>query len=202
MLICADAVTAPNMMESAQLFALFLVLTVVLLALRRASWRPRFYYWPSVAVFAVLAVFTGYFAWRDHDSVRQLKALVDLPPYDRSVYVPRAAEIRTIARSLPANVPPNFPVTRQQNEQVRNELMSAKDLGTFWILETSSSPDSILYFYKNENHRKGWEITEQSRIHFVFRRQSSTLAIFFLDDFPRPGTTIVYILHETSGSGE
>jgi hypothetical protein len=148
-----------------------------------------------MAVFGVLALCAGYFAWRDYDSVRQLKVLVDLPPYNKSIYVPRAAEVRTTARLLPPNLPPNFPLSRQESEQVRNELMSTKDSGTYWILETSRSPDSIHDFYEKPIHRQGWEIIEQSRIHFVFRRQNSTLTIFFVDDFPRPNTGIVYILH-------
>jgi hypothetical protein len=190
-------------MTLAVLFALFFGATLLFLALRRGHWSSPRYYWPSVAILASLVLLTGFvghFAWRNHESIRQLKALVDLPPYDKSVYVPRGSEIRTIARLLPANVPPNFPLTRQENERTKNEMESAKDLGTFWLLETSSRPDSVRDFYEEEQHRQGWEIAEQSPIDVVLKRQNSTLEIFFLDDFPRPGTGIVYIFRETSGA--
>jgi len=186
-------------MTPAELFMLFLPATVVLLALGRSSWRPRFYYWPLLAAFAFLTVLTGYFAWRNHESIRQLKVLIELPPFDKSVYVPRRAEIRTIARLIPANVPPNFPMSRQEMEQVKKEVASAEDLGTFWILESKISLDAIRDFYEKENHRRGWEITEQSRIHFLLKRENSTLEIFFIDDFPRPNTAIVYIFDGSSG---
>jgi hypothetical protein len=180
-------------MTANDLFALFLVVTVLLLVLRCTPWSSRFHFWPTVAFFVLLTVFTGYFAWRDHEAVGQLKALVDLPPYNNSIYVPRGEEMRAIARLLPAAVPSNFPLTRQETEQVKTEIMSSKDLATFWIIETSSSPDSVHDFYESEHHRKGWEIAEQSRIHLVLGRQGSSLAIFFLDDFPRPDAAIVYV---------
>jgi hypothetical protein len=176
-------------MTSAGLFALFLVVTVLLLVIGRTSWRPRFHFRATLTVFAFLTVFAGYFAWRDHESVGQLKALVDLPPYNKTIYVPKGEEMRTIARILPSNVPPNLPLTRQELEQVKNQIMSTKDSETFWIIETSGSPD----FYESEDHRRGWEIAEQSRVHFVLRRQSSTLTIFFLDDSPKPDTAILYV---------
>jgi hypothetical protein len=189
-------------MTPSELLAFFLAITVAILALpitlqsfRSASFRSGYRYRSLVSLFAGLTLIAAYFAWRDHNSVQQLKALIDVPPYDRSVYVPRAAEIRTIARSLPANVPPDFPLTRQEAEQARNELISAKDSGTFWILETSSRPPSVLNFYKDADHRRGWEIAEQSSIHLVLRHQNTTLTIFFLDDFPRPDTAIVYDLN-------
>jgi hypothetical protein len=195
------------MMKSTSLLMLFLLAAVLLLALRgpvrrATSRRFYFYYWPSVLVFSVLALCSGYFAWRDHASIQELKTLVDLPPYDKSVYVPHGTEIQTIARLLPANVPPNFPLTRQQTEQIRKDLMLPKGLEKFWILETPSSPDSVHDFYQGGNHRQGWEISEQSRIHFVLRRNGSTLTIFFLDDFPRPDTAIVYLFRETAGHSE
>jgi hypothetical protein len=188
-------------MTSTALFVLFLAVTALLLAVRGVLRRAWFYDWPLISVLGLLTVLAGYFAWRDHDSILRLQALVDLPPYSKSIYVPRGAEMRTMARLIPANVPPNFPLTGQESEQVKSEIVSAKDLGTFWILETSSRPESIHDFYKNESHRKGWEVAEQSRIDLVLKRQGSTLTIFFMDDFPRPDTAVVYILQASSKAG-
>jgi len=186
-------------MTSAGLFTLFALATVLLLAFRRPARRavsPRFfcYYWALVLAACFLASITGYFAWRDQASIRELKTLVDLPAYERTIYVPDNTEIRTIARLLPGNVPRNYPLTRQESEAIRKNLMSSRDSGRLWILVTSSAPSAIRDFYQIENHRLGWEISEQSQVHIVLKRGDSTLTIFFLDNFPRPQTAVVYLL--------
>jgi len=141
----------------------------------------------TTAIFC-LTVIAGFFAWR---------SLIDVPPYDQTIYVPNQQEVHSIAAVLGAVPVMSYPFSREQAQQIKRDLLSQHASADYWILETSAKPAAIRDFYKMTSHRRDWEIVEESNTHFALRRNQSRLMIFFLDDFPRPQTSIVYVLSPT-----
>lgn len=186
------------MFSTTQLFVFFLSVTALLISARRASWCPRMNYPVLLLTFSGLTACTGYFAWRDYASIRELKHLIDLPPYDSTIYVPRTSEVRTIARLLPSRLPPNYPLSAGESTALKNDLAKAKDYDPTWILKTSHTPAFVRDFYQDEKRRKGWTITVDTPVGLILKNQKSVLTIFFTEDFPRPGTSIVYVLSDES----
>ena len=150
----------------------------------------------TTAIFC-LTVIAGFFAWRSHRAIRQLQSLIDVPPYDQTIYVPNQQEVHSIAAVLGAVPVMSYPFSREQAQQIKRDLLSQHASADYWILKTAAKPAAIRDFYKMTSHRRDWEIVEESNTHFALRRNQSRLMIFFLDDFPRPQTSIVYVLSPT-----
>ena len=160
--------------------------------------RPHAWQYKSQAGFVVfvgLAVFTGYFAWREHRTVKELARLIDpVPEITDVLYVPTPTEVQAIARTVAA-VPGEGRHGLGSTPEQRRHL--AEDVETlqrrYWKLETKLDSDQVAEFYRNVRHRNGWDLTIDDAPWLGFERHPEALTILVQDDWKSPHTTVWYI---------
>lgn len=159
---------------------------------------PHPWQYKSQAAFVVLvglAVFTGYFAWREHRALRELSLVIDpVPEITDVMYVPTSAEIQAIARGVAAVPGEGHGGLGSTPDQRRAFAESVDGLdGRYWKLETKLSPDRVAEFYRDASHRNGWDLTIDELPWLGLVRGNEALTIFVQDDWKSPHTTIWYI---------
>jgi hypothetical protein len=161
------------------------------------SWQHR-----SQAAFVVLlalAGLAGYFAWREARTVGELAELVDpVPEITDVTYVPSAAEVAAISQFL-ASVPGERRLGTTQGQ--RRDLAQRTEAAAGeaerrgarqWLLKTALSPDSVAAFYRHAAPRRGWTVETDDAPWLLLARGDERLVLFVTDDFPRPGTKVLY----------
>ena len=178
------------------LFILIVILAAVSFwAGFRATPHPlQFQSKAAFVVFVGLAVFSGYFAWREHRAVEELARLIDpVPEMTKVMYVPTAAEVQTIARAVaavPGSGPRGLGTTPEQR---RDFADSVEGLGQrYWKLETKLNRDQIARFYRDARHLKGWTLTVDEIPWLGFERQPESLTIFLVNDSPHTEVWYIY----------
>lgn len=143
-------------------------------------------------VFLLLAGFVGYFAWRESRTVGELAELIDpVPEIIEVTYVPTSAETEAIARFL-ASVPFDRRLGSTQDERRGLAARAAERETRYWLIKTALAPDSVLAFYRKAASRRSWTTETDEPPWLLLSRAGEALVIFASDDFPRPGTKVVY----------
>lgn len=146
-------------------------------------------------VFVGLAIFTGYFAWREHQTVSELALLIDpVPGITDVTYMPNPAEVQAIARAV-AVVPGEGPAGLGSTPERRSEFAeSVRGLEErFWKLETTLAPQAVADFYRKPEHRSGWSLTTDEPPWLRFEREGQSLTIFVQDAWKSARTKVWYI---------
>lgn len=143
-------------------------------------------------VFVLLAGFVGYFAWRESRTVAELAELIDpVPEITDVTYVPTSAESEAIARFM-ASVPYDRRIGYTQDERRGLAERAAERTTDYWLIRTALSTDSVLAFYREAASRSGWTTETDEPPWLLLSRADESLVIFASDDFPRPGTKVLY----------
>lgn len=147
------------------------------------------------AVFVGLAIFTGYFAWREHRTVTELARLIDpVPEITDVMHVPTPTEVQAIARAVaavPGEGRHGLGSTPEQRRHLAEEVEKLEQ--RYWKLETKLSPDQIAEFYRDSRHLNGWRLTIDDAPWLGFERQPETLTIFVHDNWKSSDTGVWYI---------
>lgn len=108
-------------------------------------------------VFVGLVLFTGYFAWREHQTVSELSKLIDpVPEITDVTYMPSPQEVQAIARgaaTVPGEGRAGLGTTPEQRREFAKSIERLEE--RFWKLETRLAPDRVVEFYRNPEHRNG-----------------------------------------------
>ncbi len=179
---------------------LFIVVVILAAVSFWAGFRAAPHPWQyksqaGFVVFVGLAVFTGYFGWREHRTVGELARLIDpVPEITDVMYVPTPAEIQAIARAVavvPGRGAYGLGSTPEQRRHLAEEVKALEQ--RYWTLETKLSPDQIAEFYRDPRHLNGWSLTIDELPWLGFERQPESLTIFVADDWKSPHTEVWYI---------
>ena len=139
-----------------------------------------------------LAGFAVYFAWREVRTIGELTEIIDpVPSMTDVTYVPTSAEVAAVAQFLAAVPGRGALGTTQEERRDLAEQVSERRI-EYWIIKTDLESDSVFAFYKDTAPRRGWTIETNDPPWLFFARGSETLVLFVTDDFPRPGTRILY----------
>lgn len=178
-----------------------LTATIILLA-GLAFWagfkaRPHPLQYQSQAgflVFTGLAIFTGYFAWREHRSVAELARFLEpLPGVRETTYIPTPGEFSAVARFLAA-VPGETRLGTSQEERRKLSDASSDYHTRYWLLETDLMPDSVAVFYRSTATSSGWTVAYSQDRWLKLERQDTSLLIWSTESFPLPGTDVIVAL--------
>jgi len=139
-----------------------------------------------------LAGFAVYFAWREVRTIGELTEIIEPVPNITDVtYVPTSAEVAAVAQFLAAVPSRGSLGTTQEERRDLAERASERRI-EYWIIQTALGSDAVFAFYKDATSRKGWTIETDDPPWLFLARGSETLVLFVTDDFPRPGTRILY----------
>ena len=146
-------------------------------------------------VFVGLALFTGYFAWREHQAVRELaRVIAPVPEITDVSYVPNPAEVQAIARAaaaVPGEGHAGLGTTPEQRREFAESVQGLE--GRYWKLETTLTPDQVAEFYRNQDHWNGWSPTIDEPPWLGFERQGESLTILVQDEWKSTHTRVWYI---------
>ncbi len=146
-------------------------------------------------VFVGLAIFTGYFAWREHHTVSELARVIDpVPAITDVTYMPSPAEVQAIAgaaAAVPGDGPAGLGTTQEQRREFAASVQGLEE--RFWKLETTLAPDGVADFYRDPGHRNGWRLTVDEPPWLSFERGGESLTIFVQDDRTSARTKVWYI---------
>lgn len=152
----------------------------------------------AAIVFFFLTLFSAYFGWRELRSVDELAALIDpVPEVVAVLYVPTPGEMQTIANAMAAT--PGTTPTGNTRDERRQFAKNVEDVRTrHWRLDTTMSPDSVIGFYRQQTHRRDWEITSDSPPFLSLERGVETLMIYTSRDRLRSITEVWYMYKQGS----
>ena len=178
-----------------------MLLTITLLGLTCALFwagfltRPHAIQYRSQAGFFVCLALTGlsaYFAWQESGSVAELATLIDpVPEITDVTHVPTSAEVKSIAGFMATIPGKGRGGTTQADRQDLAERASERRTD-YWLMKSALQPDAIFAFYREVAPRRGWSIETDDPPWLILGRGSETLVVFVTDDFPRPGTRLLY----------
>jgi len=158
----------------------------------------RHYAQTGAIVFFFLALFSAYFGWRELRSVDELAALIEpVPEVVGVLYVPTPGEMQAMAKAMAA-VPgtSRAGTTQAERQQLAKRV---EDVQTrYWRLDTTLSPDSVISFYRKQEHRRDWEIGSDSPPFLTLNRGSETLMIYTGHDRLRSVTEVWYTHNQGS----
>lgn len=149
----------------------------------------------AFVVFVGLALFTGYFTWREHRAVKELASIIDpVPEITDVMYVPTPGEIQAIGRAVaavPGEGRGGLGTTPDQRQAFAESLDGLE--GRYWKLETKLTPDRVAEFYRDARHRNGWNLTVDEPPWLAFQRTPESLTVFIQADRTSPRTKVWYI---------
>lgn len=171
----------------------------VYLGFVRPSQVFRRYPQTGAIVFFLLTIFSAYFGWREFRAVDELAALIDpVPEVVAVLYVPTPGEMQSIAIAMAA-VPGT---TRSGNTQAERRQL-AKNVESLrarhWRLDTAMSPDSVISFYREQRHRRDWQIASDSPPFLTLKRGMESLMIYTSHDRLRSIKEVWYMYKQGSG---
>lgn len=163
---------------------------------RPHSWQHR----SRVGFVAMLALalFTGYFAWREARTIRALAELIDpVPEITDVTSVPAGAEVAAISQFLAAVPGGRFRTTQEERrdfaERARENAEEVEQhRSNHWLLKTALSLDSVFAYYREAAPRRGWTVETDDAPWIFLSRGAERLVLFVTEDLPRPGTEILY----------
>ena len=139
-----------------------------------------------------LTGFAGYFAWREFRTIADLTELIDPVPEITDVsYVPTSAEVAAVSRALAA-VPGTgqFGTTQQGRQELAERTGERRT--DYWLVVTALSTDSVIAFYRELAPRRGWTVDTDTPPWLILSQDSVRLTLFVRDEFPRPGSKVLY----------
>jgi len=147
-----------------------------------------------------LALFSGYFAWREMSAIAELAKFIDPVPSITDVsYVPTSAEVLAISKFIAA-----VPVTGPLSASGADRQQLVKDAQNrrveYWVLSTRLSRDSVVAFYREAAPRRGWSLETDASPWLSFSRDLDQLTLFVSDQSPRPGSKVLYAVTVTTGN--
>ncbi len=152
----------------------------------------------AAIVFFFLTIFIAYFGWREIRAVDELAALIDPVPEVVSVlYVPTPGEMQAIAKAMAAA--PG--TTRTGNTQAERQQLAKKVEGVrsrYWRLDTTLSPGAVISFYRDQSHRRDWEMMADAPPFLSLKRGAETLMIYTSRDRLRSKTEVWYTYRQGS----
>jgi len=144
-------------------------------------------------IFGALAVFMGYFTWREARALDEIAAVIaPIPEITDIMRVPSPGEIQAVANTL-ADVPVKgqFGTSQGERRQLADDL---QDLHTqYWQVHTTLSPEGAFEFYRDEASRNDWEIETDKPPFLVLRRTGQRLTLFIQEDWKRADTEVWYV---------
>ena len=177
---------------------LTILLSVVTAVFYWAGYRGphhSFQYKSKVGFFFALAltILAAYFTWREARTLSELSELVDPLPSitDVITYVPTSTEVSALSQLL-SKVPGEGSLGSDR-EAHRNLTEQTQNRRTeYWIVSTRLRADSVVAFYRKTAPLRGWRIATDSPPWLTLKRDSERLILFVSDDFPRPGSSVLY----------
>jgi hypothetical protein len=144
-----------------------------------------------------LVAFTGYFAWREHKTVSELARIVEpIPRITDVTYVPSPVELQAVARALAAA--PGRTFTGNTQEERRATARKIENIhNRYWLFRTELRSEEVMNFYREPEHRQGWNVKTQTGSWIMLEGTVGSLTIFAADDLPSRGTRVIYIYDDT-----
>lgn len=153
----------------------------------------------------ILVLLTGYF-WatgRKKSVLSEISSIIEpVPGVEEVVNIPNPREMSAITKSLEVlsrPLPPD-PVFFDKLDKERLKDLSKefeRQSEIYWMVITRMRPEFVRKFYLDENHRKGWEITEEGSVSLSLKKGNSHLIIFFLEDYlDKNRTRVTYVFEK------
>jgi len=139
-----------------------------------------------------LAGFTGYFDWRESQTLADLADHIDPVPGITDVsYVPTSGEVAALSQVLAAAPSSGrLGATQEERRQLADEARQQHT--DYWLVKTALFSDSVLAFYRERGPRRGWTVETDSRPWLILSSESGRLVLFVSDESPRPGSKVMY----------
>jgi hypothetical protein len=144
----------------------------------------------------MIALLFGWIRWRDFASLRQLRELVQIPEAIDATAVPSHQQMEAIVLAIQKSpVKPRF-ATSEDIQELAVQVREHKNPVQMWILVTPLKPADVSGFYQSEEHRQGWEVSEDSPgCCLLLRRGSYEMLVSYGPDRAGRGTQVVYSLN-------
>ena len=141
-------------------------------------------------IFVLMAVFASYFATRNFSAIGELSAIIDpVPEITEVSYIPTKSEASAISNMLGTTTPPHNKDSQLQLNKLIHERRTE-----YWSVTTPLPASSILKFYRDNAHKKGWTVKNESLPWLMFTRGPEKLSIYISDNDSGIGSKLLYSL--------
>lgn len=139
-------------------------------------------------VFLALALFSSYFAYREHSTISELGQIIEpVPGITEVTYIPTQPELSAITTIGTYATPP-----QQKDSVPKHDYSSQNHQPRYWMVTTSLPMNAVIDFYRDTASKTGWEIKQAALPWMRFARKNERLSIFISANNYGGGSTILY----------